>query len=564
MSKGLLVLSILGAVALAAGEARAQGNAFTYQGRLADGAVPADGSYDFEFRLFDALSGGVQQGPVMAVPGVVVQGGLFTVGLNFGAAFDGASRFLEIAVRPAGGGAHSTIAPRQPLTASPYAIRSATAGNALQLGGVAASQYVVTTDPRLSDARNPLPGSADYVQNGTGAQAASFNVSGNGTVGGTLAGGIVGATTRYDLGGTRILGKTGNANLFVGESAGLANTIGQLNAFVGFEAGSANATATRNTYVGAQAGRLATGGSNTFLGSGAGSNTTTGATSVFVGTAAGNGNTTGGDNVFIGAFTAQDSINTAGDIVLVGANAGRANRGAANTFVGSDAGRSNNTGTLNATLGFAAGDGLTSGSSNVFLGASSGASNTSGGANTLVGSFTDVGAATLTNATAIGSGAVAFASDTIVLGRADGSDTVHVWGTLRVGLETSGSIDVCRNVNVRLSTCSSSLRYKSEVRGFARGLDVVSRLRPIAFRWKDSGAEDVGFAAEEVAVVEPLLATYGEDGRIEGVKYKQITTVLVNAVQELRRENQSLRAELSELRAGLCRAGVLVDGCAGE
>jgi len=561
MRKGLLVLSIMGAVGLAGGEARAQGNAFTYQGRLADGAVPADGSYDFEFRLFDAVAGGTQQGPAMAVPGVAVQGGLFTVGLNFGAVFDGGTRFLQIAVRPTGGGAYTTIAPRQPLTSTPYAVRSATAGNALQLGGVLASQYVLTTDPRMSDARNPLPGSANYVQNGTGAQTASFNVSGDGTVGGTLAGGIVGATTRYDLGGARILGKTGIANLFVGESAGLANTSGQLNAFIGSEAGSANVTSTRNTYVGAQAGRLATGASNTFLGSGAGSSTTTGATSVFVGTGAGNGNTTGGDNVFIGAFTGQDSINTASDIVLVGANAGRANRGAANTFVGSDAGRSNNTGTLNATLGFAAGDGLTSGSSNVFIGASSGASNTSGGANTLVGAFTDVGGATLTNATAIGSGAVAFASDTIVLGRADGSDAVHVWGTLRVGLEGSGALDVCRNANFRLSSCSSSLRYKSDVRAFARGLDVVERLRPIAFRWNDSGAADVGFAAEEVEAVEPLLATYGENGQLEGVKYKQITTVLVTAVQELRRENDALRRETALLRAALCRAGLLVDGC---
>ena len=42
---------------------------------------------------------------------------------------------------------------------------------------------------------------------------------------------------------------------------------------------------------------------------------------------------------------------------------------------------------------------------------------------------------------------------------------------------------------------------------------------------------DVGFSAEEVEKIEPLLVTYN-NGQIEGVKYGQITTVLVNAVKQ--------------------------------
>jgi hypothetical protein len=36
----------------------AQGTAFTYQGRLNDGGVPAGGNYDLRFALYDALIGG--------------------------------------------------------------------------------------------------------------------------------------------------------------------------------------------------------------------------------------------------------------------------------------------------------------------------------------------------------------------------------------------------------------------------------------------------------------------------------------------------------------------------
>lgn len=43
-------------------------------------------------------------------------------------------------------------------------------------------------DPRLSDARTPLAGSPDYVQNGTTPQAANLNVTGTGTFGGAVTG----------------------------------------------------------------------------------------------------------------------------------------------------------------------------------------------------------------------------------------------------------------------------------------------------------------------------------------------------------------------------------------
>jgi hypothetical protein len=583
MTKRTWLLAALAAVC-AAGPAHAQATAFTYQGRLASGAVPADGSYDFEFRLFDALTGGSQQGGAQALAGVVVSGGLFTVSLDFGAAFDGAPRFLQIAVRTAGGGAFTTIAPRQAITSAPYAVRAATAGNALQLGGVAANQYVVTTDPRLSDARDPLPGSPHYVQNSTTPQAASFNITGGGIVAGTLSGGTVNAGNQYNLGGVRILSSPGAGNLFGGIGAGAAasgsdntffgtgagaqTTTAQQNTYVGSEAGASGTFAGSNTFVGYRSGRLATAAANTFLGTQTGANTTTGGSNVFVGRFAGLGNTTGSENVYVGASTAQDSVSTATSNVLVGYAAGRTNRAGANTFLGAEAGTDNTTGQLNLFGGWFAGGANTTGSANVFLGYFAGDGNTTGGANTLLGSQADVGAPDLSYATAIGAGSVAHASNTIVLGRDQGEDAVHIWGVLRVGLEGSGSLDVCRNANIRLASCSSSLRYKADVVPFARGLDVVERLRPIRFRWKDSGLADVGFAAEDVERIEPLLATFGQDGRVEGVKYKQLTTVLVTAVQELRRENDALRSRLERqaeetaaLKAALCRAGLLDVGC---
>ena len=100
----------------------AQGTAFTYQGRLNSGGSPAGGSYDLTFTLFNASSGPGQVGTVVTNTGTVVSNGLFTVTIDFGANFPGADRWLEIGVRTNGGGAFATLAPRQQLTPTPYAI----------------------------------------------------------------------------------------------------------------------------------------------------------------------------------------------------------------------------------------------------------------------------------------------------------------------------------------------------------------------------------------------------------------------------------------------------------
>jgi hypothetical protein len=102
----------------------ALGTAFTYQGRLNDGGDLANGTYDFEFKLYDAASGGSQVGSTVTKNDVTVTDGLFTVELDFGSgAFNGDARWLEIGVRPGSStGAYTTLTPRQSLTPTPYAL----------------------------------------------------------------------------------------------------------------------------------------------------------------------------------------------------------------------------------------------------------------------------------------------------------------------------------------------------------------------------------------------------------------------------------------------------------
>jgi len=126
-------------VTLLSFHAFAQGTAFTYQGRLNDGTSPANGSYDLRFALYDAASSGAQQGNALTNVATGVSNGLFTVVLDFGNQFPGLNRWLEIGVRTNGGGAFTTLTPRQQITPTPYATYSANAGAAASAASVAAN-----------------------------------------------------------------------------------------------------------------------------------------------------------------------------------------------------------------------------------------------------------------------------------------------------------------------------------------------------------------------------------------------------------------------------------------
>jgi len=104
------------------------GTAFTYQGRLSDGANPANGIYDLRLTLYDAATNGsVVAGPLTNAA-VAVSNGLFTTALDFGSGvFDGNARWLELGVRSNGSAADfTTLSPRQPLTPTPYALLAGT------------------------------------------------------------------------------------------------------------------------------------------------------------------------------------------------------------------------------------------------------------------------------------------------------------------------------------------------------------------------------------------------------------------------------------------------------
>lgn len=98
--------------------AASMGTAFTFQGRFTDANSPANGEYDFEWKLFDDPNSGTQLGSTIYSDNLDVNDGDFTAVLDFGSGiFDGNACWLEIGARPGDSNdTYTTLDPRRELT----------------------------------------------------------------------------------------------------------------------------------------------------------------------------------------------------------------------------------------------------------------------------------------------------------------------------------------------------------------------------------------------------------------------------------------------------------------
>lgn len=116
------------AVLFLASAAAAQPTVFTYQGLLSEAGTPANGVFDFRFRLFDAADGGNQIGGPSCADNVTVIDGFFTAPVDVGQLFATTDeRWMRIQVRRDTGQDcaipfdYIELAPLQRLTAAPIA-----------------------------------------------------------------------------------------------------------------------------------------------------------------------------------------------------------------------------------------------------------------------------------------------------------------------------------------------------------------------------------------------------------------------------------------------------------
>ena len=352
----------------------------------------------------------------------------------------------------------------------------------------------------------------------------------------TVSGGVVNATTSFDIqGGAFAFGSYGNDSAFLG-FAGNSTMTGSGNTASGPYALASNTTGSYNVAVGPSAlGSNTTGLSNTasgiyalFLNTTGGSNTASGNQALYSNTTA-NGNTASGNQALYSNTT-----------------------GASNTAAGGGALFSNTTGSHNTASGIQALYSNTTGYENTAVGGEALFSNTTGNDLTCIGYFCSASEDGLSNATAIGAHAAVSTSNALVLG-GTGAYAVKVG----IGTATPSSVlTIAQGAGHPVSDgweTFSSRRWKTNIQTLHGALGKVEQMRGVSYDLKANGKHEVGVIAEEVGAVIPELVSYEENGKdARSVDYSRLTALLIEATKEQQiafcKEQAELAKALRQIR----------------
>jgi hypothetical protein len=140
-------------------------------------------------------------------------------------------------------------------------------------------------------------------------------------------------------------------------------------------------------------------------------------------------------------------------------------------------------------------------------------------------------------------------------GGPSGQTAAFIAGIFGQSVDGATDVAVLTDANGKLGTTISSRRYKFDIAAMPDISAMLSKLRPVTFRYKhaqNGGTHPLqyGLIAEEVAEVFPDLAVF-KDGQPETVKYHLLPSFLLAGYQrqaeELRREKETNAAQADRI-----------------
>lgn len=134
---------------------------------------------------------------------------------------------------------------------------------------------------------------------------------------------------------------------------------------------------------------------------------------------------------------------------------------------------------------------------------------------------------------------------------AGGLLTVH--SDIRIGTGTTGCVTDADGTSIA-GTRSSDLRFKRDIKPFPETLEKLAQLQPVSFHWRAEefpnrgfgASESFGLIAQQVEETLPELVTKDAEG-YKAVRYNKLPLLLLQALKELKAQNDELRARVEQL-----------------
>lgn len=416
----------------------------------------------------------------------------------------------------------------------------------LNISGDSIRMYINNTSPQTKGVKGGFaiggfgatksPGGTRYLNiAGNEGTNLGFNTFLGYKAGGPGSGGISNVAIGYYAGYSLNLASSlsGRNNIFIGDSAGLINNSGYQNVYIGKNAGASASAGYHNVYIGYRTGSKGHGQYNTMVGNQAGEKNAGGYGNVFFGDRAGQGITTGDRNVLIGTQAGWKLGDGNDNVYLGNATGFDAIDIERNIFVGNNAGSNLITGNNNVIIGHDAGLLTLEGSGNIFIGREAGKQ---------VGNVDSRLIIDNTYRTTIDQH---YITGDITGYKLRFNTNVGIW----TNPDPAFSLTVQGNVKANGYDSSSDIRLKEEIETIKDPLQKVLLMRGVTFNWKNDPAGDksrhIGFVAQEIADVVPEIVN--TEGEYYSVEYSPVVAILVEAIKELKKENDELRKEIDNL-----------------
>jgi hypothetical protein len=99
-----------------------------------------------------------------------------------------------------------------------------------------------------------------------------------------------------------------------------------------------------------------------------------------------------------------------------------------------------------------------------------------------------------------------------------------------------------------LGVQGSSERFKTSIKPMGSSTEKLEALRPVNFLYKTDSTKTLqyGLIAEEVDKVYPELVIRDDSGKIQGVRYEELAPMLLNELQQEKRQLAAQNAKIGE------------------
>ena len=131
------------------------------------------------------------------------------------------------------------------------------------------------------------------------------------------------------------------------------------------------------------------------------------------------------------------------------------------------------------------------------------------------------------------------------------TEKLHVVGNARItgaySVTTAEAANVYVNSTGVLQRSTSSIKYKTDVEDYSKGLKEVMQLRPVTFKSINSNNDKTyaGFIAEELADLKlNELVENNDSGEPDAISYAYMVTLLTKAIQEQQEQISLLKKRL--------------------